>query len=408
MPTTHDVVVIGAGPGGLAAAAACQREGRRVVVLEKADAVGHAWRHHYDRLHLHTPARLSSLPGLRIPRRYGRWIGRQHVVDYLEQYARHHQIDVRTGVSVDRVDPGEGPTGRWVVRTSEGELAAEHVVVATGYNHTPAEPTWPGMEGFTGEVVHAKDYRNGAPYSGRAVLVVGIGNTGAEIATDLHEHGVAQVWIAVRTPPHILRRSSLGTSAQLKGILVRHLPTAVVDPVARLQAAIEVPDLTAHGLPRPAEGLYSRVKEGSIPIQDVGIIRDIRRGAVVPVPAIASFEGADVVLVDGRRLQPDVVLLATGYRQGLEPLVGHLGVLGADGRPVVHGAVNPAGAAGLWFTGFTNPISGMFRELAIDARRIAAAIADPGRARRRRRTLAAGAVGVSAAAATLVRARRRS
>ncbi|WP_233703138.1 hypothetical protein [Janibacter endophyticus] len=70
--------------------------------------------------------------------------------------------------------------------------------------------------------------------------------------------------------------------------------------------------------------------------------------------------------------------------------------------------MNPAGAAGLWFTGFTNPISGMFRELAIDARRIAAAIADPGRARRRRRSVAAGAVGVSAAAATLVRARRRS
>ncbi|WP_233703140.1 flavin-containing monooxygenase [Janibacter endophyticus] len=268
MPTTHDVVVIGAGPGGLAAAAACQREGRRVVVLEKADAVGHAWRHHYDRLHLHTPARLSSLPGLRIPRRYGRWIGRQHVVDYLEQYARHHQIDVRTGVNVDRVDPGEGPTGRWVVRTSEGELAAEHVVVATGYNHTPAEPTWPGMEGFTGGVVHAKDYRNGAPYSGRAVLVVGIGNTGAEIATDLHEHGVAQVWIAVRTPPHILRRSSLGTSAQLKGILVRHLPTAVVDPVARLQAATSgaVPScLSRRSRPSRARTSFSSTGDGCSP-----------------------------------------------------------------------------------------------------------------------------------------------
>lgn len=413
MSATHDVVVIGAGPGGLAAAAACQREGRTVVVLERADAVGTSWRHHYDRLRLHTPARLSGLPGLAIPRRYGRWITRQHVVDYLEQYARHHQIDVRTGVTVERVDRadqrdggGEGSgAGRWVVRTSSGPVTAEHVIVATGYNHTPVEPTWPGIEGFAGEVVHAKDYRNGSPFAGRSVLVVGIGNTGAEIATDLHEHGASQVWIAVRTAPHIVRRSSMGISAQQRGIVIRHLPTRVVDALAAVQSRVEVPDLSDHGLPRPTTGLYSRVKDGSIPVQDVGIVRDIRSGAVVPVPAVAAFDGPEIELVDGRRIAPDVVLLATGYTQGLEPLVGHLGVLEANGRPVVHGAVAPAGAPGLWFTGFTNPISGMFRELAIDARRIAAVIADPGRQSRRRRQagVAAGALAGSVLVAGLAR-----
>ncbi len=372
--SSPDVVVIGAGPGGLAVAATCKDAGLSAVVLDKAEQVGASWRGHYDRLHLHTPARLSGLPGLAIPRRYGRWVSRDHVVAYLEQYARHHALDVRGGVTVERLEQAEG--GRWRVVTADGEdWVAPQVVVATGYNHTPTRPSWPGLESFTGEVLHAKDYRNGSPFAGRSVLVVGIGNTGAEIATDLTEHGAGPVWIAVRTVPHILRRSFLGMSAQQNGIMIRHLPARLVDRVAALQTRLQMPDLSAHGLPRPTTGLYSRVKQGSIPIQDVGIVESIRSGAVRPVAAIASVDGAEVHLTDGTALTPDVILLATGYRQGLEPLVGHLGVLDERGLPVVHGAVSPAGRRGLWFTGFTNPISGMFRELAIDARRIAKAIA---------------------------------
>lgn len=250
-------------------------------------------------------------------------------------------------------------------------LTGRAVVVATGFNHTPRIPEWSGRAGFTGDLVHAAEYRAPAPYAGKDVLVVGIGNTGAEIAVDLVEGGASRVRISVRTTPHLVRRSTAGWPAQATAVLVRRLPVRLVDRAGSLLARVAVPDLSAQGLPRPDTGLYSRVKEGAIPVQDVGLIDAVKRGRVVPVAAVESFEEDTVVLADGSRITPDAVIAATGYRRALEGLVGHLGVLDSRGRPVVHGSRTPEQAPGLYFTGFTNPISGMLREIALDARRIA-------------------------------------
>ncbi|WP_405685473.1 flavin-containing monooxygenase [Streptomyces sp. NBC_00057] len=372
------VYVIGGGPGGLATAAALRERGVRAVVLEKSGNVGASWRRHYDRLHLHTTRRWSALPGLAMPRRFGRWVGRDDVVRYLEKYVEHHELEVVTGVEVTRVDRAADGTG-WQLTASGGRvLTGRAVVVATGYNHTPRIPDWSGRDTFTGDLVHASDYRDPAPYAGRDVLVVGIGNTGAEIAVDLLEGGASRVRIAVRTVPHIVRRSTAGWPAQATGILVRRLPVRLVDRAGRLMARIAVPDLAAQGLPRPDTGLYSRVKDGAIPVQDVGLIDAVKSGRVVPVAAVESFDKDVVVLADGDRITPDAVIAATGYRRALERLVGHLGVLDARGRPVVHGGRTPKQAPGLYFAGFTNPISGMFREMALDARKIAKRLAHNG------------------------------
>ncbi|MEU9179802.1 NAD(P)/FAD-dependent oxidoreductase [Streptomyces sp. NPDC048550] len=369
------VYVVGAGPGGLAAAAALRARGVRAVVVEKSDEVGTSWRSHYDRLHLHTTRRLSALPGLAMPRRFGRWVSRDDVVRYLEKYAEFHELELVTGVEVTRIDPAPGGDG-WLLHATGGRvLDARAVVVATGFNHTPALPDWPGLDAYAGQLLHARDYRNASPFEGRDVLVVGAGNTGAEIAVDLAEGGAARVRLAVRTAPHIVRRSTAGWPAQRTGILVRRLPVRLVDRLGALVAKASVPDLTAYGLPRPGAGLYSRVREGAIPVQDVGLIDAVRTGRVEPVAAVASFEGAEVVLADGSRITPDVVVAATGYRRGLEGLVGHLDVLDGRGRPRAHGTRTPVQAPGLYFTGFTNPISGMFREMALDAERIAKALA---------------------------------
>jgi putative flavoprotein involved in K+ transport len=371
LAATPDAIVIGAGPGGLAAAAALRQRGMRPLVLERAEQLGASWRSHYDRLHLHTTRRLSALPGLRIPRGYGRWVGRDDVVRYLEQYAEHHGLDIATGITVDRVDRGDAG---WELPATGGRvLASPVVVVATGHNHAPHTPDWPGRDTFTGELLHAASYRNAAPYAGRDVLVVGAGNTGAEIAVDLVEGGAGRVRLAVRTPPHIMRRSTAGWPAQASGILVRRLPPRLVDKVAPYIERVSVPDLSAYGLPRPESGLYARVLDGAIPVQDVGLIDAVRSRRVEPVAAVERFEDGRVHLADGSQIGPEVVIAATGYRRGLEGLVGHLGVLDGRGRPVVHGARTPPGAPGLFFTGFTNPISGMFREMAIDAGRIAVA-----------------------------------
>ncbi|GAA2449465.1 NAD(P)/FAD-dependent oxidoreductase [Streptomyces mauvecolor] len=373
--TTSPVYVIGAGPGGLAVAAELRARGVRAVVLEKSDSVAASWRRHYDRLHLHTTRRLSALPGLRIPRRFGRWVSRDDVVRYLEKYADFHELEIVTGVEVERIERGPGDEG-WVLYATGGRrLSTSRVVVATGYNHTPYVPEWAGAETYTGELVHASRYRNPAPYAGRDVLVVGAGNTGAEIAADLADGGAGRVRLAVRTPPHILRRSTAGWPAQATGILVRRLPVRLVDRAASVTERLSVPDLSAYGLPRPAGGLYSRVREGAIPVQDVGLIDAVRGGRVSPVAAVESFEGGKVVLADGARISPEVVICATGYGRGLSALVGHLGVLDSRGRPLAHGARTVPGSPGLHFTGFTNPISGMLRELSLDATRIAKTLA---------------------------------
>jgi putative flavoprotein involved in K+ transport len=370
------VYVVGGGPGGLAAAYALRARGVRAVVLERSDRIGASWRGHYDRLHLHTTRRLSQLPGLPIPRRFGRWVARDDLVRYLEKYAEHHALEIVTGVEVSRIDPAPDGTG-WLLHATGGRrLTGGAVVVATGHNHTPRLPDWHGSDAYPGELLHASAYRNARPYAGRDVLVVGIGNTGAEIAVDLVEGGASRVRLAVRTAPHIVRRSTAGWAAQYTGVLVRRLPVPLVDRLARPLARLSVPDLSAHGLPRPDTGLYSRVRQGAIPVQDVGLIDAVRGGRVEIVAAVERFEDRKVVLADGTRLEPDAVIAATGYAPGLEPLVGHLGVLDPRGRPVVHGGRSPRDAPGLYFTGFTNPISGMLRELARDARRIARAVAD--------------------------------
>ncbi|MFI6401592.1 flavin-containing monooxygenase [Streptomyces sp. NPDC050548] len=369
------VYVIGGGPGGLAAAYALRARGIRAVVLERSDRVGASWRGHYDRLHLHTTRRLSGLPGLAMPRRFGRWVSRDDVVRYLEKYAEVHELEIVTGVEVSRIERSADGTG-WLLHATGGrELTGRAVVVATGTNHTPRLPDWPGRDTYTGELLHAADYRNPQPYAGRDVLVVGVGNTGAEIAVDLVEGGASRVRLSVRTTPHIVRRSTAGWAAQYTGIVVRRLPVRLVDRLAGPMAKLSVPDLSEQGLARPDTGLYSRVKDGSIPVQDVGLIDAVRKGRVEVVAAVEAFEDGKVVLAGGERIEPDAVVAATGYVRSLEGLVGHLGVLDARGKPVVHGARSPKDAPGLYFTGFTNPISGMLRELAMDAEKIAKALA---------------------------------
>ncbi|HMC72024.1 MAG TPA: NAD(P)/FAD-dependent oxidoreductase, partial [Mycobacteriales bacterium] len=260
----RDAAVIGAGPAGLAAAAMLRKRGLDVVVIDRADAVGSSWRGHYYRLHLHTVRWLSNLPGLRIPRSEGRWVHRDGVVAYLERYASYHELELMLGTEVTGLSPLPG--GGWSVSTSDGagSLEAGAVVVATGYNHTPFMPDYPGRDGYTGELLHASRYRNAVPFIGRDVLVVGSGNTGAEIAVDLVEGGARRVRLAVRTPPNIVRRQVGGTPNQVLAVGLRRLPPRFVDGFVRIVQRVVVGDLSAYGLERPPRGVYTRVIEDDV------------------------------------------------------------------------------------------------------------------------------------------------
>jgi putative flavoprotein involved in K+ transport len=369
-----EVVVIGAGPAGLAAAGALRHYGIGAVVLER-DAIGASWRRHYDRLHLHTVRWLSHLPGYKMPRRYGSWVARDDVVEYLEDYVAAHNLDVRTGVEVEGL---ERDGDDWVVHTSDGDFVAQRVVIATGYNRHQHLPDWPGMDTYTGELVHSGNYRNSEPYVGKTVLVVGTGNSGAEICVDLIEGGAEHVQLSVRTPPTVLLRDSNGMPGQALGVVFRHMPVPVMDRLWPVIQKTAVGDLSEYGLPLPPPGAYSKfLRDDVTPILDVGLVPMVKQGKVEVVAAVDSFDGDDVVLADGSRIQPDAVIAGTGFRRGLEPLVGELGLIEpAKGRPIVHGAETHPNAPGLHFIGYTNPISGMFREIAIDARRIAKTVAE--------------------------------
>jgi len=368
-----EAIVLGAGTAGLAAAATLRGAGIDVTVLERSDKVASSWRSRYDGLRLNTTGAMSTMPGYRAKRRrYGEFPSRDAWIEYLESYAKHHKLDVRFGSEVQRV---ARENGGWRVGTDRGELNARFVVVAIGYDHDPDLPGWPGRDGFTGELIHSSAYKNPEPYVGRDVLVVGPGTTGSEIAALLSRGGAGRVRVACRTAPNVTKRKILGASINVYGILFNHVPIRVVDEIVWWSQRILFGNLEPYGIPRSPYGIATTTfKRQQTPAYDSGFVRLLRSGEIKIVPAVAGFDGPDVLLADGTRIQPDAVIAATGYRRGLEPLVGHLGVLDENGIPLVSGGTQHPSAPGLFFNGYRANLSGQLRLMRPDARAIARAV----------------------------------
>jgi cation diffusion facilitator CzcD-associated flavoprotein CzcO len=346
--TAPHVLIAGAGPAGLAAAAELGRCGISAQVLERGDSVATSWRGRYDRLRLNTSRWTSNLPHARYPKAAGLFPSRDHVVGYLEDYAARNRIEIRSGTIVERLDRDH----HWTLTTSAGQMTALHVIIATGHQHTPLMPAWPGRERFSGRLLHSADYRNARQFRGADVLVVGPGCSGMEIAYDLAEGGASRVRVAIRTQPNIILRQAGPMPGDVPATLMYRLPPQIGDRQTRLIRRLTIGDLSAHGLVPPEEGIMSRShREGKAPaILDKPVIDAIRQRRIEIVAAVDSFDTTGVVLADGTRLEPDAVIAATGYTTGLAPLVGHLGVLDERGVPLVHGG--PPAAPGLRFIGY--------------------------------------------------------
>jgi hypothetical protein len=195
-----------------------------------------------------------------------------------------------------------------------------------------------------------------------------------EIAHDVATGGASKVWLAVRTPPNMIGRDGpAGLPGDVIATPLYHAPVKFADALARVARKMDFGDLTEYGLPVPEEGVFSRnARLGVAPaILDKEVVDTIKAGQIEIVRGMTAFEGGEAVLADGARVDPDVVIAATGYERGLEALVGHLGVLDDRGRPTVVG--KPA-APGLRFIGFI-PRPSQIGASAKQARRVAKEIA---------------------------------
>jgi cation diffusion facilitator CzcD-associated flavoprotein CzcO len=349
--TDQPVVVIGAGPGGIAVSLALRDVGLRSLVLDQGTSVASSWRGRYDRLRLNTCRWFSHLPDRRFPKGTPMFPSRDELIAHLERQAREGDIELRLGTRVDRI---AGTARGWVAQTDDGDVECDQMVVATGYEGEPVIPDWPGRDRFTGALLHSSEYRNPEPFAGRSVLVVGPGCSGMEIAYDLASGGASKVWLAVRTPPNILlREGPKGFPGDAIALALLRMPVRFADAFASFGRRMDIGDLSEYGLPVPEEGVFARFHRlGVVPaIVDPEVIEAIKAGEITVVGGVESLDATGVRLADGSRIEPAVVIAATGYRRGLEPLVGHLGVLGAGGVPRAQGA--DAAAPGLRFIGYT-------------------------------------------------------
>ncbi|WP_316525468.1 flavin-containing monooxygenase [Kitasatospora brasiliensis] len=365
-------IIIGAGPGGLAVAWTLKEAGLNPLVLDREKIACSTWHSYYPSLRMNSWRRLSSLPGMRLSAEYGPWPMRNDFLAYMKKYIEVLDADIRHETEVHRVDREDG---RWVVRTSIGDLPAKNVVVATGLHRKPFVPDWPGLDGFEGEFLHARDYQVPDPFVGKDVLVVGVGPTGIDIAVACALAGASRVRISIRHMP-VLFKLTATTSLLCQAIKHGPLPHWLVNRVSLVMHRRQWGDLTPYGLAPPTEGTMAGSARtghsyGSI---DRGLIQAVKEGLIEVVPGVTGFDKKAVLLEEGMSIKPDVVVAATGQRPDMERLVGHLKVLSQPGgRPLVHGGKTAPHAPGLYFQGYRLP-PGQIPDMSTDARAIARAI----------------------------------
>ena len=297
------VIVVGGGQSGLAAARALRALRMPTVVLEASDCPAGSWPRYYDSLRLFSPAGYSSMRGLPFPGAPDRYPGRDEVAGYLEDYAARLDVEIQTSTRVQTIRQD----GREFIVFTEGgrALRASGIVAASGSFSNPYRPVFPGEEAFTGELSHVAGYRNPAPYVGRRVIVVGAGDSAAQVANELAP--VATVTLATRHPVRFIPQ-------RLGGQDVHYwLRKTGFDTL-------------------PAEWL-SKITGGSVVTNSVGFQQTLADGRVDRRPMFIELDGDKVVWSDGRREPVNAVILATGYRPSLEYL-RELGALEPDGTPV--------------------------------------------------------------------------
>jgi putative flavoprotein involved in K+ transport len=344
------VVVIGGGQAGLSVGYRLAQRGLSFVILEANRRVGDSWRNRWDSLRLFTPARYNGLIGLPFPASASSFPTKDEMADYLESYARQFNLQVRTGVTVQRV----WRDGRqYVVETPGSRLQADHVVVAMATYQVPRVPDFsraldPGIL-----QLHSSEYRNPRQLRPGDVLLVGAGNSGAEIAIDVAASH--RTWLAGRHPGHIPFRIGSRIARVVVPILFRvvfHRVLTVDTPIGRRVR----PTMIKRGAP------LIRVKPA-----------DLDAAGIVRTPRVTGVRDGKPLLSDGRVLDASNVIWCTGFYAGLDWIDVPTRIYDADGEPIHERGIVP-GEPGLYYVGlhFLYAFSStMIHGIARDAERIA-------------------------------------
>jgi cation diffusion facilitator CzcD-associated flavoprotein CzcO len=365
----HKILILGAGLNGLAAAYELKKIGAKPVILDGANKVATTWRDRHNQLRLNTHRLISHLPGMRIPRRFGPFPSRDDMVRYLEDYEQFLDVPIFRNVHVKRIDPVRQG---WRLTASDGIWQARHVIIATGHERVPVVPEWPGRNEFTGELVHAAHFGQVNHFEDKRVLVVGAGNSGTDVLNHLVRIRTNALWVSVRNGPTVLPTKALGMPLQLLSPLMDPLPAWVVDILMAATERLFLGDLRKYGLPKHPNGVATRlIQEGIAPAFDDGFAATLRAGRVTVLPSVEKLDGDAIFFTDGSAIRPDAVICATGYRPGLEGLVGHLGVLDETGHPTHPGPIPHPDHEGLWFMGMTPRLPGVFYAARGEAKHLA-------------------------------------
>jgi cation diffusion facilitator CzcD-associated flavoprotein CzcO len=364
-PEETDVVVIGAGPAGLAVGACLRKAGVSFIILERGEKVAWSWHRHYERLHLHTIKQLSSLPYAPFPAAYPRYVPRNLMIEYLERYAANFDLMPRFGETVRSVRRNGND---WLIEGTSSLIRAFDVVVASGFNAEPVMPFVPGMEKFAGRVIHSAAYIDAKPFAGQSVLVIGMGNTGAEIALDLSEGG-AQTTISVRDGVHIVPRDLFGIPIQIVAtVATKILPSTASDTLFPRILDFALGDLSKHGIKRPKEGILQRVASSArIPVIDVGTVRKISEGAIKIAPGISAITDDGPIFVGGSKGKFDAIIFATGFSPDYRSFLQ----IDDIKAPANQTFVKQNSESTIYFVGFNNSVSGLLRQISREAVQVA-------------------------------------
>lgn len=352
------VLIVGAGPAGLATAYELGRRRIPYRLFERGPTLGNSWVNAYDSLQLHTGRHMSTLPGPGYRPGTPLFPTRDEFVDYLRDYADRNAIRVETGRNVESLRRnGE----EWIALVNGEEVRGCAVVMAAGIMSNPVTPDFPGRDQFAGEVIHSVEYRRPDRYRDKRVLVVGAGNSGGEIAAELGSAG-AGVTILVRQGANVVPRSIAGLPIQYLAAGMRRLPYPVRRAIASGMKRLSLLRVSADILPRPPWTPVDR-----IPIIGFNLVEALRAGTVrLKLATIDRFDRSGVLFGDGTHQEFDAVILATGFAPALDPL-GSLIRRDDRGFAMRTDDVTSADHPGLWYVGMRYDTTGAIANIKADA-----------------------------------------